>query len=163
MYQNEGNLSDDVVNLANFLCFHCGVNCDITSYHLDENVTNWNEFIKGCIEKAEYILLVCTKTLSEKLVGQSHSRVEMTTLTGPYILSSTLNSLIEANPRTLPIILEESNRKYIPTHLQSTTIYTISFGTLPAKQAVEILDMPKYKDLRSLVARLLTHKSQSMN
>ena len=180
MYQNEGNLSDCVVNLASFLRFHCGVDCDVTSYHLDEDVTNWNEFIKDRIEKAEYILLVCTKALSEKLVGQCHSRVEMTTSTGPYILSSTLNSLLENNSKTLPIILKESNRKYIPTHLQSMTFYTISLGTIPnaeciTKQAVkEMLDMPKYNGLRSLVARLLhwpevvalavtTHKSQGMN
>ena len=161
MYQNEGNLSGDVINLANFLRFHYGVDCDITSYHLVKDVTNWNEFIKNCIEKAEYILLVCTKALNEKLTCQSHSRVEMTALTGPYILNSTLNSLLETNPKTLPIILEEGSRKYIPTHLQSTTIYTISFDTLPnadcinEQAAKKILDMAEYKDLKSLIARLL--------
>ena len=159
MYQNEGNLSGDVINLANFLRFHYGVDCDITSYHLAKDVTNWNEFIKDRIEKAEYILLVCTKALNEKLTCQSHSRVEMTTLIGPHILSSTLNSLLETNPKTLPIILEESSKKYIPRHLQSMTVYTISFGTLAdyitEQTAMEILDNPKYKHLRSLVAKLL--------
>ena len=161
MYQNEGNLSGGIIKLANFLRFHCGVDCDITSYHLNKDVTNWNEFIKDRIEKAEYILLVCTKALNEKLTCQSHSRVEMTTSTGPHILSSTLNSLLETNPKTLPIILEESSRKYIPRHLQSMTVYIISFDTLPnadcitEQTATEILDNPKYKDLRSLVAKLL--------
>ena len=161
VYQNEGNLSDRVLNFANFLRMHCGVNCDTTSYHLDKHVTNWNEYIKDRIEKAEYILLVCTRKLNEKLIGQSHSRVEMTKSTGPYILSSTLNSLIETNPKTLPIILEEGSRKYIPSHLQSTTIYTISFDALSTvehidKQAAKkLLDEPKYKDLRSLAAKLL--------
>ena len=159
MYQNEGNLNGDVINLENFLRFHCGVDCDITSYHLAKDVTNWNEFIKDRIEKAEYMLLVCTKALNEKLTCQSHSRVEMTTLTGPHILSSTLNSLLETNPKTLPIILEESSRKYIPRHLQSMTVYIISFDTLAdyitEQTAMEILDNPKYKDLRSLVAKLL--------
>ena len=143
---------------------HCGVNCDIASYHLDDDVTNWNEFIKEGIKKVEYILLVCTKELNEKLTGQSHCRVEMTTSTGPFILSSTLNSLLETNPRTLPIILEEDSRKYIPTHLQSTTIYIIPFDGLSTaeyidKQAAKkLLDMPKYKGLRSLTAKLLRQR-----
>ena len=161
MYQNKDDISGHVVNLANFLHMHCGIDCDTTSYHLNKDVTNWNEFIKGRIEKAEYMLLVCTKELNEKLTCQSHSRVEMTALTGPYILNSTLNSLLETNPKTLPIILEEGSRKYIPTHLQSTTIYTIAFDTLPnadrinEQVAKKILDMAEYKDLKSLVARLL--------
>lgn len=140
---------------------HCGVNCDTTSYHLDKDVTNWNEYIKDRIEDTEYILLVCTKELKEKLVGQSHSRVEMTKSIGPYILSSTLNSLLETKPKTLPIILEEGSRKYIPTHLQSTTIYNIEFNTLPTAEYIDkqeadrMLDIPKHKDLRSLVAKLL--------
>ena len=158
MYQNKDDISGHVVNLANFLHMHCGIDCDTTSYHLNKDVTNWNEFIKGRIEKAEYMLLVCTKELNEKLTCQSHSRVEMTALTGPYILNSTLNSLLETNPKTLPIILEESSKKYIPRHLQSMTVYTISFGTLAdyitEQTAIEILDNPKYKDLRSLVAKL---------
>ena len=166
VYQKEGNLSDRVLNFANFLRMHYGVYCDTPSYHLDDDVhvTNWNEYIKDCIEQAEYILLVCTKELKEKLVGQSHSRVEMTKSTGPYILSSTLNSLIETNPRTLPIILEEGSRKYIPTHLQSTTIYTISFDALSTAEYIDklaakkLLDEPKYKDLRSLVAKLLRQR-----
>ena len=140
----------------------CGINCDIASYHLDEDVTNWSKFIEDGIKNAEYILLVCTKELNEKLTGQSHCRVEMTTSTGPYILSSTLNSLLETNTKTLPIILEEGSRKYIPTHLQSTTIYIIPFGALPSAKCIEqkgLLDMPEYKDLRSLTAKLL-HQRQ---
>ena len=117
MYQNKDDISGHVVNLANFLHMYYGIDCDTTSYHLNKDVTNWNEFIKDRIEKAEYILLVCTKALNEKLTCQSHSRVEMTTSTGPHILSSTLNSLLETNPKTLPIVLEESSRNYIPRHL----------------------------------------------
>lgn len=161
MYQNKGDFNDHVVNLAYFLRVHCGINCDITSYHLFEDVINWNEFIKGRIERAEYILLVCSKELNEKLTGQHHSRVEMTESIGPHILSSTLNSLLQTKQKTLPIILEESDIKYIPTHLQSTTIYIISFNTLPnaesitEQEAKEIMDMAEHKDFKSLVARLL--------
>ena len=160
MYQKEGNLSEHVINIADFLCCHCGVNCDISSYHLDKDVTNWNEFITDHIKKAEYILLVCTKELNKKLTGQSHSRVEMTKSTGPHILSSALNSLLENNPRALPIITEGGNRNYIPTLLQSTTVYTISLDALSSaitanQEAEKILNDFKYKDFRSLVAKLI--------
>ena len=159
MYQKEGNISEHVINLANFLRCGCGVNCDITSYHLDENVTNWNDFITNHIRKAEYILLVCTKELNEKLIGQSHSRVEMTESDGPYILSSTLNYLLENNPRVLPIITTEGSRNYIPTLLQSTTFYTISLDVLSSaisanQEAKKILNDPKFKNVKSLVAKL---------
>jgi len=160
VYQNKGNLCDQVESLANFLRKCCGIKCDIPSYHLNEQVTNWSEYIEKCINNSEYILLVCTKELKESLAGQSHNRVEMTRTTGPYILSSTLKSLLETKPKTLPVILEEGSRKYIPAFLRSTTIYTISFNSLPDaestdEQATEdILNDLQYKDLRSLVAKL---------
>ena len=104
---------------------------------------------------------MCTKELKELMDGQSHNRVEMTRSTGPYILSSTLKSLLETKPKTLPVILEEDSREYIPSFLQSMTIYNISFNSLPDAQytdeqdAKDVLDNnPQYKDLRSLVAKL---------
>ena len=158
MYQNEGKIREHVIDLAEFLA-KCGVKCDIASYYLDENVNDWNDFIAECITRTEYILLVCTKKLNEKLTGQSHSRVEMAKSDGPYILSSTLKSLLENSQGTLPIILEKGNRNYIPMFLQSTTIYTISLDALSSaisasQEPKEILNDSKYKDLRSLVARL---------
>lgn len=140
------------------------MDCDIASYHLKKPIANWSKFIEGRIEDAEYILLVCTKELKEQLAGQSHNRVEMTNSTGPHILSSTLNVLLEYNPRTLPIILEEDSKNYIPMHLRSGTIYAIAFDSLPNadfmdKRAVmNILHSPEHKDLRSLVTRLLNQQ-----
>lgn len=159
VYQKEGNISEHVIKLAKLLRCGCGVNCDITSYHLNEDVTNWNDSITDHIKKAEYILLVCTKELNEKLTGQSHSRVEMTESDGPYILSSTLNYLLENNRKVLPIITEEGSRKYIPKHLQSTTFYTISLDVLCSaisanQDAKKILNDSKYKNFKSLVAML---------
>ena len=158
MYQNEGDISDYVINLANFLR-HCGVNCDIPSYHLNEDVKDWDDFIAKCIEKAEYILLVCTKELNEKLTGQSHNKVEMINAGGPYIFSSTLKSLLAKSKKTLPVILEEGNKKYIPHLLQSTTIYTISLGALSDaisanQKAKKILNDSKFQNFKSLFARL---------
>ena len=161
VYHNEGNLSNQVNNLADFLRARCGVDCDIASYHLDEDVTDWNDYIVKCIKDAQYILLVCTKELQEQLADhQHHNRVEMTNSDGPCILSTALNFLLRGKPKTLPIILEEGSRKYIPTYLQSTTIYTIPFDYFTdaasiGQQAPEgVLEDPKYKDLRRLVSRL---------
>ena len=160
MYQNKGDLCDQVHDFVDFLRFHCSVDCDVVSYYLNKNIINWDKHIEQCIAGAEYILLVCTKELDERLNGQCHNRVEMTRSSGPHILSTTLNSLLVTS-KTLPIILEEHSKKYVPTSYKSTTIYTISFGSLPIaanttkQEAKKILDMPEHKDLRSLVAKLL--------
>ena len=161
MYQNEENLCDQVDNFVEFLRCHCAVDCDVASYHLDKDITNWDKHIEQCITtRAEYILLVCTKKLDEKLNGQCHSRVEMTRSSGPHILSTTLNSLL-VTLKTLPIVLDEHSKEYVPTSYKATTIYTISFGSLPTaatitkQDAKKILDMPEHKGLRSLVAKLL--------
>ena len=158
VYQNKGNLCDQVYNFACFLRARCGVDCDVASYHLDKNVTDWNNYIVERINNAEYILLVCTKELQEQLADhRHHKKVEMTKSSGPFILSTAFNSLLEGKPKTLPIILEEGSRKYIPTLLQSTTIYTIPFDSFTSidQQAAEgMLEDPNYKDLKSLVFKL---------
>ena len=163
MYQNEGDLCDEVHNFVDFLRFHCSVDCDVASYHLNKDITNWDRHIEECITHAEYILLVCTKQLDERLTGQHHNRVEMTRSSGPHILSTTLNSLLVTS-KTLPIILDENSKMYIPTSYKATTIYTIFLGSLPIaantteQDTKRILDMPEYQDLRSLVTKLLGRK-----
>ena len=130
MYQNEGNLCDQVDNFVDFLRCHCAVNCDVALYHLDKDITNWDKHIKQCITRAEYILLVYTKELDERLNGHHLNRIEMTRLRGPHILSTTLNSLLVSS-KTLPIVLDEHSKEYVPTSYKATTIYTISFGSFP--------------------------------
>ena len=164
VYQNGGDLCNQVDNFSEILRTHCSVDCDVASYHLHEDITNWNVYIQQCIKCTECVLLVCTEELLERLNGQFHERIEMTRLSGPYILSTALQSLLETTSKILPVILDKQSKKYIPVYLQSTTNYTISFGSLPnaasiAKQDAEkILDMPKYKDFRSLVIKLLGQK-----
>lgn len=160
VYHNKDNLCDQVLYFADFLHFF-GITCDIPAYHLQEDIINWSNFIEKQIKCAEYILLVCTKELNYLLRSQSHCEVRMTQLNGPHILNSTLNSLLKTK-FTLPIILELGSKKYVPTNLQETKIYTVSFDGLPDfkdndQDSVKgMLDtMPQYTDLRSLVAKLL--------
>lgn len=84
----------------------------------------------------------------------------MTYSIGPSILSNTLY-LLSTDKHTVPIILEEGDRKYVPRHLDQTSIYVVSFASLPDAESIDdhevvrLLDNPQYKSLRSLVARLL--------
>ena len=160
MYQNNGNLCDQVDNFSDILRA-CAIDCDVASYYLHKDIANWNVCIQQCIKCTEYILLVCTKELLERLNGQSRERIEMTRSSGPYILSTALQCLLETKSKILPIILDEQSKKYIPAYLQSKTNYTISFGSLPDAASITKQDVEKIleqKDFKSLVVKLLGQK-----
>ena len=118
MYQNDGNLCDQVDNFSGILRT-CSIDCDVASYYLHKDITNWNVCIQQCIKYTKCILLVCTKELLERLNGQFQERIEMTRSSGPYILSTALQCLLETKPKILPIIVDKQSMEYIPAYLRS--------------------------------------------
>ena len=148
--------SDVVLELSDFLRYHCGVSCDIDQYHIHENILQWGVWnenkIKECAGSNGFVLLICSPVMYQQLSRQDSSQIQMKP---SFIDTPTLNNLITGSATSdciIPVCLEELNKEIVPISLHAKHIYSLSFSKVDPKIDLRfILDTPGLEDLRSLV------------
>ena len=139
--------------------------CDFDGYDAHLHESNWSLWTERMIDKNDYVLLICTPTLSAHLMNPSHTLVEMTK--GKFYADSIVNHINPA--KFIPVFLNTSyHRELIPTSLHATTHYTVSMRELSAnigdaegmteenfgEKLVELLQERRFEGIRSLLQRL---------
>jgi len=163
VYAKDDDPHNYVLDLSDFLN-HCGVDCDIDQYHASENILNWEEWnktvIKSRASRNGYVLLVCSPMLHQQLSSLTNSlQIKMK---AGHISNLTLNTLIKDTNIThhiIPIFLEQSSKKFIPTCLAGKSCYSICITKLLEllSRGVAIndaLNVPELESLRNLVCLL---------
>ena len=156
VYAKDDDPHNYVLDLSDFLN-HCGVDCDIDQYHANENILDWGGWnetvIKNRASRNGYVLLVCSPKLHQQLsYSASSSNIGMKS---GHINNLTLNTLIKDTNIThhiIPIFLEQSSKKFIPTCLAGRSCYLICITKLLEllSRGIAINDALNVRELESL-------------
>ena len=155
--------SKAALELSNFLRVLCGINCEIDQYHTSEPIADWgvwNEyFIKKCVEKNGFVLLICSSIMLKHLSNPDvYPCIQMG---AGYINTLSLNALIrDANVTRyiIPVCFDKTSTETVPSSLRGRTSYSLSYNKLmqidPSTDINTTLNKPGLESLRSLVFRL---------
>ena len=132
-----GEFCTAVQELADFLVRACGaethIHCDL---YLDPPSDNWSRWTEQQIKKCDKVLLVCSKTLKQKLHTKTHVHMKRG-LFSPY----TVYNLIQS-PKFIPVfvnhtcqveipdIFSEPYQSWVPTQLLGANRYWLDLDAL---------------------------------
>ena len=160
---------DDIVDLADILR-HCGFNCMVDHY-VGEHPPNWNLWTEQKIRESQYVLLVYTPTLAERMKSPQDHTLNMAK--GKYYANMIVN--LVHPPKFIPVYLNNyvpsipANHDWLPSQIRMTTVYHLNIAQLG--QAIQVPDgtpehvfraklqaalhEPRFREVANLVYHLL--------
>lgn len=111
-----------VLGLANQLRKQ-GIDCALDQYE-ESPEEGWIEWMEACITESTYVVVVCSKGYSEKLQLKNDVEGKGVRWEGAIIKQEIYNAKGK-NPRFIPVIFGEDNKKYIPHALKAVTYYDV--------------------------------------
>ncbi len=96
---------------------------------IDQNINGspaegWTRWMENEIERADFVLIVCTPTYLQRYRGKSIASGRGVNFEG-VVISQTLYENLGCNDKFLPIIFDSVDRENIPLPLKSYTFYTL--------------------------------------
>jgi hypothetical protein len=129
-----------------------GVDCIIDQYE-PSPPEGWSRWAINQIEKAKFVLVVCTNRYSQLFTGKGETIEKQANYQGAIITQSIYES--QANTKFIPIVFSAKDSSYVPIILRSATKYTIDtvngydelYRRLTDQHATPILGLGKTRQL----------------
>ncbi len=113
-----------VLELSNKLRYE-GIDCVLDQYEVSPS-EGWPIWMDREIAKARYVLMICTENYYNRVMGKEKEGVgQGIKWEGKLIYQHLYNSGSENN-KFIPVLLDISNKKHIPTPLQGATYYALN-------------------------------------
>ena len=163
----EDEFCQDILELANVLMWCGGINCSLDVFE-QEHKGNWNQWTLKKIEKATFVIMVCSPQLMKYFSCDGENDVHM--YKGMFFSSSVVN-LIKA-PKFIPVFLNDYRpsdlKLWVPAQLHTSRLYCLRNlrelyeqvdpeGSTSEERAARLtrsLTDPQNKELAELVRRL---------
>lgn len=122
--------SDDVLGLADCLNLCGGVKCKVDRY-ISSHPPNWNLWTEQLIKESQYVILVCSPTLSKALREPGSCILEMKK--GKYYANSVVNYV--QPQKFIPVLLnnhvpQANPLDWVPAQLHMTSLYQLNISEL---------------------------------
>ena len=163
VYTKEDNdpNGDQVLCLSDLLT-NFGIQCDIDLYHANENVMDWSFWVGKSLEyhiasDRSYVIMVCSPNMIS-ILEERNDIVRVDMVAGHIDRLTLRHYLQEGAHKFLPVIINDPTADYIPPNLSGKTCYHFPYNKLCETRedisANEVLDLPDFVSLRTLVATL---------
>lgn len=126
-YAHESDeISNAVLDLANGLR-EKGVDAEIDQYE-EAPPEGWPKWMMRQVQQSDYVIVVCTALFFERANDFSGSQDGLGVKWETSLILQQLYSVSTNNTKFIPVVLSESNKKFIPLPLQPYTYYDVSNG-----------------------------------
>jgi hypothetical protein len=115
---------DRVLSFANQLC-EDGVDCFLDQYE-DSPVEGWTLWMNNCINKADFVLMLCTETYYNRVMGKEKKGIGLGGKFEGKLIHTKIYKDDSNNDKYLPLLFDSNHRKFIPDILQDFNNYVIS-------------------------------------
>ena len=117
------NHMDWVLDLANRLR-HDGVECELDRYNVSPS-EGWPKWCKKKLMESDYVLVVCTSTYLQRFEGTAPIGQGSGVKWEGFIITQELYDNHGQNNRFIPVVFSESDLRFIPTLLKSSSHYIL--------------------------------------
>lgn len=101
-----------------------GIDCDIDQYE-ETPAEGWPRWMARKINESKFVLIVCTETYKKRLDGKQEKGTGLGATWESGIIVNSLYELTGENLKFVPILLNFSDRNFIPEPLRPTTYYNL--------------------------------------
>lgn len=122
--QESVEFTDKVLEFSNRLRSE-GIDTNLDQY-IESPIEGWPRWMENSIREADYIIIVCTQEYLNRLMGKVAQGTGRGVKWESNIIYQYLYNNETLNERFVPIILEDSDKNFIPVPLQSATYYDVS-------------------------------------
>lgn len=115
------------LRLTELLRHEYSVAVQIDRYFETPPPTSWPAWMHDQLELADFVVLICSKTYNERLLGRSTGDTGRgARWEGAILTQEVYNQDIS---RLIPVVFGEENRQHVPYFLQGTTCYNVDVDT----------------------------------
>ena len=138
-----------------------GVDCVLDQYETSPP-EGWPRWMDRKIRDSRLVLMICTETYYKRVMGdEAQDKGLGVKWEGGLIYQHIYNA--GSNPKFIPVLLREQDKKFIPTPLQSATHYRIDTQTEYDKLYSRLLNRPSVEKPKLGAVRSLPAKEVKTN
>jgi TIR domain len=114
---------DRVLTLSNKLRTE-GIDCILDQYE-ESPSEGWPRWMEKNIRIADFVLLVCTQTYYNRVMGLEEEGVGLGVKWEGHLIYQHLYNAGTINNKFIPVIFSDGSNSFVPTPIQSATIYNV--------------------------------------